>query len=148
MADDATPTMSITPFFDAKPSQPPSFRPESHPKASPALLLPTRFTATPPSRSSNCFPFRDLSPASQPASKQAWTIFTTTMMRSLATIFPGFLPPVAVINATIPCHQKGKRSARVQGGKLRVENSPRGSSTRGGHCWRARNSVKCLRKLR
>lgn len=27
MADDATPTMSITPFFDAKPSQPPSFRP-------------------------------------------------------------------------------------------------------------------------
>lgn len=29
------------------------------------------------------------------------------MMRSLAAIFPGFLPPLAVINATIPCHQKG-----------------------------------------
>lgn len=108
MADDATPTMSITPFFDAKPSQPPSFRPESHPPnvahpPSPSLPLSRPFLV-----SSSCFFFHDLSPATNPPS----TIFTRTMMRSLAAIFPGFLPPLAVINATIPCHQKRKRLER------------------------------------
>lgn len=86
----------------------------------------------------------------QPASQPVWTIFTRTMMRSLAAIFPGFLPPLAVINATIPCHQKGKRPGRVAREHAEGwEFTDRGeSSTRRGHCWRGRNSVKCLRKLR
>lgn len=149
MADDATPTMSITPFFDAKPSQPPSFRPESHP---PNVAHPPLSPSLPLSRpflvSSSCFFFHDLSPATNPPS----TIFTRTMMRSLAAIFPGFLPPLAVINATIPCHQKRKRLERGRE-REREENSEGeggggAALARRGHCWRGRNSVKCLRKLR
>ena len=90
---------------------------ESHP-----LVAHPRFSLFYPSLvSSSCFSFHDLSSASQPASQPASRprslcldyIHGRTMMRSLAAIFPGFLPPLAVINATIPCHQKGKRLRRV-----------------------------------
>lgn len=93
------------------------------PPLSPSLPLSRPFLV-----SSSCFFFHDLSPATNPPS----TIFTRTMMRSLAAIFPGFLPPLAVINATIPCHQKRKRLERGRERKGREfrGRGRRGSSTR------------------
>lgn len=116
---------------------------QRRPPPSPSLPLSRPFLV-----SSSCFFFHDLSPATNPLS----TIFTRTMMRSLAAIFPGFLPPLAVINATIPCHQKRKRLERGRE-REREENSEGeggggAALARRGHCWRGRNSVKCLRKLR
>lgn len=153
MADDATPTMSITPFFDAKPSQPPSFRPESHPQ--PTQRRPPTPLSHPSLLSSSCFSFHDLSSASQPASQASPVpgLYSprTTMMRSLAAIFPGFLPPLAVINATDPLPPEretttkgGKRERKRKGRRGRERerdyerreftDTRRESSTRRGHC--------------
>ena len=70
-------------------------------------------------------------------------------MRSLAAIFPGFLPPLAVINATDPLPPEretttegGKRDRKREGRREREREYERReftdtrseSSTRRGHC--------------